>query len=122
MKKILVADDDPNMLLLISDILNRENYQVSQATTGAAALQQVRSVMPDLVLLDVMMPGIAGVEVCRRIKGDPALRGIKVILVTAKAQGKDIETGLSAGADQYITKPFRMAELSSALHKFLDEK
>ena len=121
MKKILVADDDPNMLLLISDILNRENYQVSQATTGDAALLQAQSVMPDLMLLDVMMPGIDGFEVCRRIKGDPALRGIKVILVTAKAQGKDIETGLSAGADQYITKPFRMAELSSTLHKFLDE-
>jgi DNA-binding response OmpR family regulator len=119
MKKILIADDDPNMLLLISAVLARGNYQVSQATTGDAALHQARSEMPDLVVLDVMMPGIDGVEVCRRIKGDPGMRAIKVIMVTAKASSKDIETGLSAGADFYITKPFKIAELSTKIKELI---
>jgi len=74
-----------------------------------------------LVVLDVMMPGIDGFEVCRRIKQDSALAETKVIMVTAKTQGKDIETGLSAGADHYITKPFRMAELSAKIKELIGE-
>jgi DNA-binding response OmpR family regulator len=119
MKKILVADDDPNMLLLISEVLARQNYQVSQTTTGDAALRQAQAEIPDLMVLDVMMPGIDGIEVCRRIKSDPALRAIKVVMVTAKAQGKDIEAGMAAGADRYITKPFKIGELSAKIKELI---
>ncbi len=119
MKRILVADDDPNMLLLLSEVLTRGQYQVSQATTGDAALRQARTEVPDLLLLDVMMPGIDGYEVCRRIKGDQALSAIRVIMVTAKAQGKDIQTGMTAGADHYITKPFKIGELSAKIKELI---
>ena len=119
MKKILVADDDPNVVFLISEVLTRERYQVSSAANGVDALRQARAEMPDLVLLDVMMPGIDGFEVCRRIKGDPALRAIKVVMVTAKTQGKDIRTGISAGADHYITKPFKIGELSAKIKELI---
>ncbi|HBE73384.1 MAG TPA: two-component system response regulator [candidate division Zixibacteria bacterium] len=119
MKRILVVDDDPNMLLLISDLLTRGHYLVSQATSGASALQQARSVVPDLMVLDVMMPGLDGFEICRLIKADPGLQTIKVIMVTAKTQDKDIETGLSAGADYYVTKPFRIAELSAKIRDLI---
>ncbi|MDI6739480.1 MAG: response regulator [Candidatus Edwardsbacteria bacterium] len=119
MKKILVADDDPHVLFLISEVLTRGHYEVSQAVNGYMAMQQVSGVMPDLVVLDVMMPGIDGFEICRRIKNDPALRHIKVIMVTAKTQGRDIQAGLSAGADHYITKPFKIAELSSKIKKLI---
>jgi DNA-binding response OmpR family regulator len=119
MKKILVADDDPNVVFLISEVLTRGHYQVSQAANGVEALRLAKAELPDLVVLDVMMPGIDGFEVCRRIKNDPALSAIKVIMVTAKTQGKDIQTGLSAGADHYITKPFKIGELSAKIKEFI---
>ena len=106
-----MADDDPNVLYLISEMLARAQYRVTQVTDGEQALERARADRPDLIVLDVMMPGIDGFEVCRRIKADPATTGIKVIMVTAQASGKDIEAGMSAGADYYITKPFKIAEL-----------
>ncbi len=115
MKKILVVDDDPNVRLLISAILTHGHYEVIQADDGAMAMDQVYSQRPDLVVLDIMMPGIDGIEVCRRIKQDPALQQIKVIMVTAKAEGKDIQAGMAAGADRYITKPFKIVELSTII-------
>jgi DNA-binding response OmpR family regulator len=119
MKKILVADDDPNVRFLISELLSRGHYDVIQAVDGPQAMDMARSGTPDLVVLDVMMPGIDGFEVCRRIKGDPALRAIKVIMVTAKTQGKDVQAGLSAGADHYITKPFKVTELSAKIKELI---
>jgi DNA-binding response OmpR family regulator len=114
-KKILVVDDDPNVLFLISELLARDNYEVIQASDGLTALAQIRQMPPELAVLDVMMPGLDGFELCRRIKNDPLTTGIKVIMVTAKTSGKDIETGLSAGADHYLTKPFKIAELSQKI-------
>jgi len=118
-KKILVVDDDRNVLFLISELLARDNYEVIQASDGLAALNQIRQLLPELAVLDVMMPGLDGFELCRRIKNDPLTMGIKVIMVTAKTSGKDIETGLLAGADHYITKPFKMAELSDKIRELI---
>jgi two-component system alkaline phosphatase synthesis response regulator PhoP len=122
MKNILVADDDRNVLFLISEILSREEYEVYQAVNGEQALNMARSLLPDLVVLDVMMPGIDGFEVCRHLKGDVVTRGIKVIMVTAKTSGKDIETGITAGADCYITKPFKIIEFLSKIKTQLAEQ
>jgi CheY-like chemotaxis protein len=119
MKKILVVDDDPNVRFLISELLTRGHYEVSQAVNGDQAWQMVHSQMPDLVVLDIMMPGIDGIEVCRRIKTAPALQHIKVIMVTAKTEGKDIQAGLAAGADHYITKPFKITELSAKIKELI---
>lgn len=111
MRKVLVADDDRNVLFMISELLARSDYEVSQAVNGDQALQMARELVPDVVILDVMMPGRDGLEVCRALKADPATAGIKIIFVTAKAQGKDREAGLEAGADDYITKPFKLQEI-----------
>lgn len=111
MKRVLVADDDRNVLFLISELLARSDYDVSQAINGDQALTMARELLPDIMVLDVMMPGLDGIEVCREIKNDPATAGIKVIMVTAKTQGKDREAGLAAGADEYVTKPFKLNDL-----------
>lgn len=118
-KKIFVVDDDRNVLFLISEMLARENYEILQASDGLTALKQIRELLPDLAVLDVMLPGLDGFELCRRIKNDPLTHDIKVIMVTAKTSGKDIATGLSAGADHYLTKPFKISELSGKIKELI---
>ncbi|HAD81825.1 MAG: hypothetical protein A2509_04930 [Candidatus Edwardsbacteria bacterium RIFOXYD12_FULL_50_11] len=117
--KILVADDDSNMLFMVSEILARQGYDVFQAVNGDQALKDARSLLPDLMVLDIMMPVIDGIEVCRRIKAAPETRDIKVIMLTAKTGGRDLEAGLAAGADHYMTKPFKIAELSGKIKELL---
>ena len=118
-KKILVADDDNNILFLVSEILVRQNYEVFQAVNGDQALKDAQSLHPDLMILDIMMPVIDGIEVCRRIKASPETSDIKVIMLTAKTSGKDMEAGMAAGADHYMTKPFKIAELSGMIKELL---
>ena len=117
--KILVADDDSNMLFMVSEILARQGYDVFQAVNGDQALKDARSLLPDLMVLDIMMPVIDGIEVCRRIKAAPETRDIKVIMLTAKTGGRDLEAGVAAGADHYMTKPFKIAELSGKIKELL---
>jgi len=117
--KILVADDDSNMLFMVSEILARQGYEVYQAVNGDQALKDARSLLPDLMVLDIMMPVIDGIEVCRRIKASPETSGIKVIMLTAKTGGKDLEAGMAAGADHYMTKPFKIAELSEKIKELI---
>lgn len=119
MKKILVADDDNNVLFLITEMLTRQNYQVFQAVNGDQALREAGSLHPDLMVLDIMMPGIDGIEVCRRVKASPDTRDIRVIMLTAKTSGRDIEAGLAAGADHYLTKPFRINELTNKIKELI---
>jgi len=105
-KKILAVDDEEDILELLTFNLTREGYRVVSAATGEAALKAVQKEAPDLILLDLMLPGIDGLEVTRRLKNDPGTRGIPVIMLTAKGEEADIVTGLELGADDYITKPF----------------
>ena len=106
LKKILAVDDEEDILELLTFNLTREGYQVAGAATGEAALQAVPREMPDLIILDLMLPGIDGLEVARRLKSDPAAKNIPIIMLTAKGEEADIVTGLELGADDYITKPF----------------
>lgn len=117
--RILVADDDGNMLFMVSEILARQGYEVFQAINGDQALKDARSLHPDLIVLDIMMPVIDGIEVCRKIKACPETRDIKVIMLTAKTSGKDLEAGMAAGADHYMTKPFKIAELSGKIKELI---
>jgi DNA-binding response OmpR family regulator len=103
---ILVADDDPLVLKSITFILQKSGFRVVTATDGRAALEQIRVEKPRLAMLDVMMPNMDGLDVCRAIKEDESLRDIPVFLVTARAMVQERERGLEAGADDYITKPF----------------
>jgi len=106
LKHVLAVEDDRDILKLIAYSLECEGYEVTGATTGEDGVEAARSEKPDLILLDLMLPGIDGLEVCRRLKADPNTAHIPVIMVTAKGEETDIVTGLEHGADDYVTKPF----------------
>ena len=106
--KIMVVDDEADIVDVMSDYLTAEGYRVIKAHNGVAALEKVQSESPDLVLLDVMMPGLDGFEVCKRIR---AASPIPVVMVTAKGSDIDTVVGLEIGADDYIVKPFNPREL-----------
>jgi two-component system alkaline phosphatase synthesis response regulator PhoP len=103
---ILVVDDEAFIRRALSFVLRREGYTAILAADGAEALGKVREHLPRMIFLDVMMPGMDGYEVCRRIKGDPLTSGTYVVLLTARGEEMDQGAGLSAGADEYMTKPF----------------
>jgi two-component system phosphate regulon response regulator PhoB len=105
-ERILIVDDEEDILELIGYNLTREGYRISAEKTGEAALEKARREKPDLIILDLMLPGIDGLEVCRLLKGDELTSLIPIIMLTAKGEDADIVTGLELGADDYITKPF----------------
>lgn len=117
-KKIMVVDDEPYIARVIKFKLEQEGYTVISANDGQSGLQKIKEEKPDLVLLDVMMPGLSGYEVCQKIKEDAELAGIPVVILTAKGQERDREQGLTMGASDYITKPFspnRLLELVKSM-------
>ncbi len=118
-EKILVVDDDVDSLKLIGLTLQRQGFEISAASTGKQALEKARSELPDLVILDVMMPDMDGVEVCRRLRADTSTKSISVIMFTAKAMVDDKVAGFEAGADDYLTKPTHPAELVSRVKALL---
>jgi two-component system alkaline phosphatase synthesis response regulator PhoP len=105
-KSILVVDDEEDILELLRFNLSREGYQVSCSPAGEDALSRIRSHIPDLIVLDLMLPGVDGLEVTRHLKGDSKTKDIPIVMLTAKGEEADIVTGLELGADDYITKPF----------------
>ena len=109
--KILVADDELDVLNLVSLNLKNAGFTIIKAQDGASALSKARSNMPLLVVLDLMLPGMSGIEVCKTLKSDPATSQIPIIMLTAKAEEVDRIVGLELGADDYITKPFSPREL-----------
>jgi CheY-like chemotaxis protein len=118
-KRILVVDDNPDSVAIMRSILEREHCEVLVATGGAAALDRVKQEKVDLVLLDVMMPEMSGLEVLQRLKGDVATERLPVILVTAKTHDDDLLGGYQYGADYYITKPFNAKQLLYGVNLFL---
>jgi DNA-binding response OmpR family regulator len=109
--RVLVADDEPHLLRLVKFRLEREGYEVLTATDGEAALNVAREERPDLCVLDVMMPKRSGFDVLRELRSDDGFAGMKVIMLTARAQDRDVDVGFSLGADDYITKRYRPQEL-----------
>jgi two-component system phosphate regulon response regulator PhoB len=109
--RIVVIEDEADILEVIRYNLAREGYKVMTSRDGEEGLAAVRKEAPDLVLLDLMLPGLDGIEVCRRLKEDPVTRPIPVVMVTAKGEETDIVLGLGVGADDYVTKPFSPKEL-----------
>ena len=122
LKKILVADDEKSLRMLISGTLEIGNFLVSEADNGQDAWKMVSEEKPDLVILDVMMPGMTGYQVCQLIKSNQELQKIKVIILTAKGQQADKEAALEARADYYIAKPFSPAQLLSVVEDILGEQ
>ncbi len=110
-KRILVADDEPDVLNLVSTNLKNAGFNVIKATDGMVALSQARETLPALIILDLMLPEMSGLEVCKVLKKEPSTSLIPIIMLTAKAEEVDRIVGLELGADDYITKPFSPREL-----------
>ncbi|HYL88325.1 MAG TPA: response regulator [Burkholderiales bacterium] len=118
-KKILVADDEPNIVTALQFLLERNGYQVRIARNGDEALKAIESDPPDLVLLDIMMPVKSGYEVCKRIRERPEWAGMKVVMLSAKGREVEVNKGLATGADLYVTKPFSTRELVEKVRALL---
>lgn len=119
--KILIADDEQNIVISLEFLMKREGFDVSIAVDGEEAVDKIRSEMPDLVLLDVMMPKKSGFEVCQEIKSDPALKSVRILMLTAKGRDTEVAKGLALGADAYMTKPFSTKELVARVRSMLAE-
>lgn len=119
MAKIVVADDDADIRTMVGYRLQRAGHEVIAVADGAAALDACREHAPDLAVLDLMMPGLGGLDAARQIRADSALRDVRILMLTARAQESDIEQGFAAGADDYLTKPFSPRELSTRVAALL---
>ena len=117
---ILVVDDEPNIVLALEFLLKQAGFRVRKVSNGEAALAAIAQELPDLVLLDVMIPGLEGYAVCQEIRSNPAWRDIRIIMLTAKGRDIQREKGLSLGADEYVTKPFSTRDLVERVRRMLD--
>ena len=120
MNKILIVDDEPNILMSLDFLMRKEGYQVFIARDGSEALNIVSEEMPDIIVLDIMMPNVDGYEVCQRVKGNEATAHIKIIFLTAKSKEEDIKKGHEMGADLYLTKPFSTRNLVKEVKKLIN--
>ena len=110
-KKVLVAEDEPNIVISLEFLLEGAGYEVTVARDGEEALRLVGALLPDLVVLDIMLPSVSGFEVCRRIRERRETKDTKVLMLTARGLESEIEKGMAAGANAYLTKPFATREL-----------
>jgi len=120
-EKVLIVEDEEDVLELVRYNLDKEGYQVVTAITGEAGVKVARTELPDLVLLDLMLPGLDGLDVCRILKNDPTTAHLPIVMLTARGEEADIVTGLELGADDYVTKPFSprvmMARVKAVLRR-----
>ncbi len=110
---ILAVDDDPEVLGTLSRALSREGFEIGRATSGLEALKMLGARRPDLIILDIIMPGLDGLAVCRKIRSENQYNDLPVLFLTARGQTDDVVAGLDAGGDDYVAKPFELAELSA---------
>ena len=119
MTVVLVADDDADIRDLVAFKLEQAGLEVIAVEDGETALEEARARQPELAVLDISMPGLSGIDVCRMLRADPATTGMLIIMLTARVQEQDVEGGFSAGADDYVTKPFSPRELVSRIQALL---
>src|SRR6266481_7333343 len=117
--RVLIVEDEPDISDLLAFHLGREGYEVFRSRTGVEALQHVRARTPDLVLLDLMLPGMDGLDVCRRLRQDPSTATLPIVMLTAKGEEVDRVLGLELGADDYIVKPFSPKEVVARVRAVL---
>ncbi len=117
--KILIVDDEPNILISLEYLMQREGFDVSVARDGLQAIEAIARDPPDLVLLDVMMPGKTGLEVCQHVRSIDSLRSVIIIMLTAKGRETDVAKGLALGANAYVTKPFSTRALVDQVRSLL---
>jgi two-component system, OmpR family, alkaline phosphatase synthesis response regulator PhoP len=121
-ERILVVDDEEDLLELVNYNLSKEGFRVRPVTSGEEALAEARETLPDLIVLDLLLPAVDGLEVCRRLKSDPRTRHIPIIMLTAKSEESDMVAGLELGADDYVTKPFSPRVLLARVKAILRRK
>jgi len=122
MKKLLIVDDEPNIVMSLEFVFKKENYKVFIARDGAEAIEIIENSLPDIILLDIMMPKVDGYQVLKHLKEVASLNKIKVIILSAKNKIADIELGLQLGADKYIPKPFSTKQLVKEVKNLLNKK
>jgi DNA-binding response OmpR family regulator len=120
-KEILIVDDEPNVVVPIQFLMEQQGYRVMTAERGEDALDLIYQYKPDLVLLDIMLPGIDGYEVCEIVRLNPNFRKVKIIFLTAKGREVEIAKGLALGADAYISKPFSNTTLVARVKELLEK-
>lgn len=118
-KYVLIVDDAPNIVLSLEFLMKKEGYDVHSVSNGEEAMAAIAEKIPDLILLDVMMPRKDGYEVCQELRASPDWRDIKIIMLTAKGRDVEREKGLALGADDYVTKPFATQELVEKVNNLL---
>jgi DNA-binding response OmpR family regulator len=116
---ILIADDEPNIVLSLEFLLQEAGHNVQIARDGQEVLDALERQVPDLILLDVMLPRVSGFEVCQRIRANPAWRGIRIVMLSAKGREIEVAKGLALGADAYVTKPFAIKDLMAQVARQL---
>ena len=120
-KTILIADDEPNIVLSLEFLLEQGGYRVQVAHNGREALEAMEREIPDLVLLDVMLPLVSGYDVCQRIRQNPAWAQVRIVMLTARGREVEVAKGLAVGADAYVTKPFSTRELLDKIREQLGD-
>ncbi|MCG7995669.1 MAG: response regulator [Candidatus Thiodiazotropha taylori] len=118
--EILVVDDEPNIVLSLEFLMKKAGYSVTTVNNGIDALNSIKQLRPDLVLLDVMMPRMDGYEVCQAVRSDPELSSVRIIMLTARGRDVERDKGMALGADDYVTKPFATQELVEKVNSLLD--
>jgi len=119
MAHVLIVEDEDNIALALQTVLARQGWQVSHVSDGADALAAIRGKRPDLVLLDVMLPNMSGFEICQAVRLDPALTGLRILMMTACGTTVERRKGLALGADGFIAKPFDLSELLAEARRLL---
>ncbi|TXI02720.1 MAG: response regulator [Pseudorhodobacter sp.] len=118
-RRILVVEDEDNIALALEFLLIREGYDHARVADGAAALPCIRDLHPDLVLLDIMLPGASGYDICKGVRLDPSLADVKILMMTARGSAIEKRKGMAIGADGFITKPFELKELRDEVRRLL---
>jgi DNA-binding response OmpR family regulator len=118
-KKVLIVDDEPNIIVPLQFLMEQNGYDVMVAATGEAAMEAIAADPPDLILLDIMLPGIDGYQVCQTIRSNAAWQAIKIVFISAMGRDVDIAKGLALAADAYITKPFAIADVVEKVNHLL---
>jgi DNA-binding response OmpR family regulator len=118
-KSVLVVDDEPNIVLSLEFLMKQAGFRVRIARDGEEALRAIAAEKPDLILLDVMIPGRDGYDVCQTIRANPAWRDVRIVMLTAKGREVEREKGMALGADDYVTKPFSTRELTEKVKLML---
>jgi two-component system, OmpR family, phosphate regulon response regulator PhoB len=120
-RRVLVVEDEDNIALALDFLMSREGYDHARVADGAEALPRIRDMHPDLVLLDVMLPGASGYEICQGVRLDPSLADVKILMMTARGSAIEKRKGLALGADGFVSKPFELKELREEVRRLLDE-